>query len=37
MGQVGNIADAQSYIEAMFNQGMRVACIVTDSTDGVEM
>ena len=37
LGKIGNMADARYYLEAMFNQGMRVACIVTDSTDGAEM
>ena len=36
-GQVRNEVDARGYLEAMFNQGMQVACIVTDSTDGAEM
>ncbi|GCB02427.1 hypothetical protein [Ralstonia sp. SET104] len=36
-GQVGTATDAQRYLEAMFNQGMYVACIVVDSTDGAEM
>jgi hypothetical protein len=37
VGQVGNAADARGYLEAMFNQGMRVACLVTDSADCAEM